>query len=88
METPVARSRGSEAFRLAQERRTLEARERAERVIEDGTFLADHGVASTEAARRLGMASVNAMEKYLYRLGRGDLWLRLKYNGRRDLDEG
>lgn len=47
-------------------------------VIEDLEFLDSTGVGATEAARRTDFPSAHAMEKWLERHGRVDLWLSLK----------
>lgn len=44
--------------------------------MEDLEFLADSGVSTIEAARRVGM-SVDALEKWLARAGRSDLYIRM-----------
>lgn len=46
--------------------------------IEDAEFLNDTGTIATLAAERLGFASPSAMEKWLERHGRYDLWLAMK----------
>lgn len=48
-------------------------------VLEDLTFLADHGVGADEAAHRTGFSSAKSLDKYLRRLGRGDLAVRLAH---------
>lgn len=60
---------------------------RQQSVIEDATFLAEHGVGATEAARRLGYPTVNALEKHLYNLKHSRLYIHLLRNERRDLAE-
>lgn len=47
-------------------------------VMEDLTDLDGFGVGATDAARRSGFPSAEAMEKWLERHGARDLWLRMK----------
>lgn len=46
--------------------------------IEDAEFLNETGTVATRAAERLGFASPGAMEKWLERHGRYDLWTAMK----------
>ena len=48
-------------------------------VIEDLEFLDDTGVGASEAAERGGFPSAHAMQKWLERHGKRDLWLRFKH---------
>ena len=45
--------------------------------LEDLTFLADHGVGVTEAAKRTGFPSVEALDRWLRRIGQPELCNRL-----------
>lgn len=55
------------------------AAEAARAIIEDLTFLADHGVGATEAARRCGMTGSDALDRYLRRWGQVPLLNRLTF---------
>jgi hypothetical protein len=57
---------------------------RRQSIVEDATFLAQHGVGATEAARRLGFTNVNALDKYLHRARQYKVFLRLVHNERGD----
>lgn len=49
-------------------------------LLEDLTFLADHGVGLEEAARRVGYASTSVLDKWLRNNGHVDLVRRLLAN--------
>lgn len=49
--------------------------------IENLEFLADHGTAAPEAARRTGFTTASNLERWLTRQRRYDIWARLKRNG-------
>lgn len=49
------------------------AEARAAILLEDLTFLAQHGVGATEAARRTGLHTAKNLDKYLRRLGHHQL---------------
>lgn len=48
-------------------------------VLEDLLFLDAHLVSAAEATRRIGFPTAEALEKWLVRRGRTELWKRLMY---------
>lgn len=46
--------------------------------LEDLRLLDESHVGANEAAERLGFPTANALERWLYRKGQGEMWRRLK----------